>query len=138
MSWLSGPAAGTGVSADGAPAAPGQTVIAARAIVAIARRAAAEVEGVELVSHSGLGHVLAGLLPGVTPTGGASAEVGRGTTALALHLAVGWPEPVARVTEAARRHVRDRVAELTGYAVTAVDIVVDSLPPPGSGRRRVV
>lgn len=107
-----------------------------RAVVAIARRAASEVDGVEAVSRSGLRRLLAGLLPGGGGDG-VSAEVATGSTALELHLAVSWPQPVAQVTEEARRHVRARVQELTGYAVTELDIVVDALPPPGRHARRV-
>lgn len=120
------------------PAVGGDTIIAARAVAAIARRAAGEVEGVELVSRSGLGQFLAGLLPGGGQGGGASAEVGRGSTSLILHLSLRWPTPVAQVAESARRHVQTRVSELTGYSVTEVDIVIDALPAPGSaGVRRV-
>lgn len=116
----------------------GATVIAARAVSSIARRAAGEVEGVELVSRSGLGRLFAGLLPGGGGTQGASAAVGHGSTSLALHLSVGWPRPVGQVADATRRHVQGRVTELTGYTVTEVDIVVDALPAPGSARARRV
>lgn len=114
----------------------GATVIAARAVSSIARRAAGEVEGVELVSRSGLGRFFAGLLPGGGGAEGASAEVGHGSTSLALHLSVGWPRPVGQVANAARRHVQARVTELTGYTVTDIDVVVDALPAPGSTRTR--
>lgn len=111
----------------------GETVVAARAMASIARAAAGEVEGVELVSRSGLSRFLADLLPG----GGrqdVSAEMGRGATALALHLSLAWPSPVGQVADAARRHVQARVSDLTGYTVTEVDIVVDFLPAPGTAR----
>lgn len=123
---------------DHTPTTSGNTVIASRAVAAIARKAAGEVDGVELVTSSGLGRVLTSLLGGGSDQGGAAAKVGRGSTAVALHLSLRWPEPVAQVTEAARCHVRDRVSDLTGYTVTAVDIVVDALPAPGAGRRRVL
>ncbi|CAN5791571.1 hypothetical protein BH24ACT2_BH24ACT2_04750 [soil metagenome] len=120
------------------PAVGGDTVIAARAVASIARRAAGEVEGVELVSRSGLGRFLAGLLPGGGHGAGASAEVGRASTSLTLHLSLRWPSPVGQVAESARRHVQSRVSELTGYSVTEVDIVVDALPAPGPARTRRV
>ena len=116
----------------------GDTVIAARAMASVARRAAGEVEGVELVSRSGLGGFLAGLRPGAGHGGGASAEMGRGATSITLHLSVGWPSPVGQVAESARSHVQARVSELTGYTVTEVDIVVDALPAPGGTRTRRV
>lgn len=110
------------------PSTKGRTVVAARAVVAIARQAATEIEGVELVSRSGLGRLWSDLWPVGGPTD-ASAEVGVGVTAVELHLSVSWPRPVAEVAAAARRHVQARVSELTGYRVTEVDIVVDALPP---------
>jgi uncharacterized alkaline shock family protein YloU len=123
---------------EGRPPAGGTTVIAPRAVASIARQAAGEVEGVELVSRSGLGQFLAGLLPGAGGGQGASAEVGHRSTSLALHLSVGWPSPVGQVADSARRHVQARVSELTGYTVTEVDITVDALPAPGSKRTRRV
>ncbi|MBW3610386.1 MAG: Asp23/Gls24 family envelope stress response protein [Actinobacteria bacterium] len=111
----------------------GRTVVAPRAVVAIAGQAATEIDGVELVSRSGVRRLLADLWPGAGPDG-ASAQVGQGVTAVELHLAVSWPRPVVEVAAATRAHVQDRVGELTGYTVTEVDIVVDALPPAGGGR----
>lgn len=111
----------------------GRTLVRPRAVEAVARQAATEVDGVELVSRSGARRFLAGLLPG-SGTDGASASVGAGVTAVELHRAVTWPRPVAEVAAAARSHVQARVGELTGYIVTEVDIVVDALPPTGRAR----
>lgn len=130
--------AGSDVDPTQVPTVAGATVIAARAVSSIARRAAGEVDGVELVSRSGLGRFFAGLLPGGGGAGGASAEVGHGSASLALHLSVGWPRPIGEVAEDARRHVRARVTELTGYTVSDIDVVVDALPEPGSARPRRV
>jgi uncharacterized alkaline shock family protein YloU len=52
-----------------------------------------------------------------------------------LEISVRWPASVLEVTEQVRRHVRDRVAELTGLQVDEVHIVVSDLatditPPP--------
>ncbi len=118
------------------PTTKGRTVVGVGAVVAIARRAASEVEGVELVSRSGLGRLLSDLLPGGGASG-ASAQVGTGVTSIELHLSVAWPRPVAEVAAATRTHVQARVHELTGYRVSEVDIVVDDLPATGrrsSGR----
>ena len=124
---------------DGAagPVVQGETVIAARAMESIVRAAAGEVEGVELVSRSGLSRFLWGLVPG-SGRNGASAEMGRRSTSVTLHLSLRWPNPVGSVTDAARRHVQTRVSELTGYTVSEVDIVVDSLPAQGADRARRV
>lgn len=129
--------AGTDVSDITRPVVGGDTVVGARAMASVARAAAGEVEGVELVTRSGLARFLADLLPG-SGGNGVSAEMGRASTALSLHLSVSWPSPVGRVADAARRHVQARVSDLTGYTVTEVDIVVDSLPAPGTARTRRV
>jgi uncharacterized alkaline shock family protein YloU len=52
-----------------------------------------------------------------------------------LEISVRWPSSVPEVTGQVRRHVRDRVGELTGLEVEEVDIVVSDLatditPPP--------
>jgi uncharacterized alkaline shock family protein YloU len=52
-----------------------------------------------------------------------------------LEISVRWPESILEVTRQVRRHVRDRVAELTGLHVDEVHIVVSDLatditPPP--------
>jgi uncharacterized alkaline shock family protein YloU len=52
-----------------------------------------------------------------------------------LELSVRWPASVLEVTRQVRRHVRDRVEELTGLQVDEVHIVVSDLatditPPP--------
>ncbi|MDP9419982.1 MAG: Asp23/Gls24 family envelope stress response protein [Actinomycetota bacterium] len=115
----------------------GRTVVSTRAMASLAHQAATEVPGVALVSRSGLLGRLTGLLPGSgTAAGVASAEVATGSTAIELRLAVRWPRPVAQVAEEARRHVRSRVEELTGYVVNRLDIVVDVLAdePSGGGR----
>jgi uncharacterized alkaline shock family protein YloU len=112
----------------------GRTVVAPKAVVAIARQAASEVSGVELVAEPGLRRLLAELLPGGAGAQGASATLASGTAALEIHLAVGWPHPVVTVAEQVRGHVRSRVEDLTGFRVSDVDIVVDTLPLPGRGR----
>lgn len=52
-----------------------------------------------------------------------------------LEISVRWPAPIPDVTARVRRHVRGRVAELTGLEVDEVHIVVADLathitPPP--------
>jgi uncharacterized alkaline shock family protein YloU len=46
---------------------------------------------------------------------------------LELVVSVRWPAPVPRVTSALRRHVRDKVQQLTGLQVGAVNIQVADL-----------
>ena len=113
----------------------GETTIVPGVVAKLAGAAAAEVDGVELASATGL----RGLLSWVRPGGaGASAEVASRRTAIDLHLSVAWPNALGSVTEQVRTHVRRRVQALTGYEVTDVDIVVDDLPVPSRRRGRVV
>ncbi|MGI9119747.1 MAG: Asp23/Gls24 family envelope stress response protein [Acidimicrobiales bacterium] len=136
MTTVTGVPTTTGSSAPpGVDAAvlAGRTVIAPRALVAIARQAASEIDGVELVAEPGLRRLMAELLPGGGGHG-ATATVASGTAAMGLHLAICWPRPVAQLTGEVRRHVRDKVQDLTGCRVTEIDIVVDVLPLAGRSR----
>ncbi len=115
----------------------GTTTIAPAVIAAVARKAATEVHGVAGVEATGLRGVMASLRS--SSAGGATADVAARRASLDLRIAVQWPQPIHEVTVAARDHVRARVAELTGHAVTDVDIAVVSLPAaPGRPQRRVV
>jgi uncharacterized alkaline shock family protein YloU len=107
----------------------GETVVAPGVVATVARCAAAEVDGVEVVEGSGLRSILG--------RGGVSADVAGRETAIDLRLAVCWPRPVPTIVEDVRRHVRARVQELTGYEVTDVDVVVGDLPSPSRPTRRV-
>ena len=111
----------------------GETTIAPSVVATVAQRAAREVDGVEVVSSGGL----RGLIDSVRPdrATGTRADVASQHTAIELTLAVSWPRPVRQITDEVRRHVKARVHELTGYEVTDVDIVVDSLPAPSRARR---
>ena len=62
-------------------------------------------------------------------------EVDGAKAFVSLEISVRWPASVLEVTGQVRRHVRDRVAELTGLQVDEVHIVVSDLatditPPP--------
>ena len=124
-----------GAPAPAAPDAPpptpshGETVIAPGVLATVARKAASEVDGVEIVNGSGL----------LFRRQGATADVGGNRAAVELRLAVRWPRPVAEVTARVRDRVREQVRTLTGYEVTDVDITIDRLPQPASRRagRRV-
>ena len=114
----------------------GTTTIAPGVIAAVARKAATEVHGVAGVEATGLRGVLASLRPAAA--GGATADVAARRASIDLRIAVQWPQPIHQVTAATREHVRARVSQLTGHAVTDVDIDVVSLPTPTRPRRRVV
>lgn len=109
----------------------GETVIAPSVVSTVARCAAGEVDGVEVVDGSGLRGILG-------RAEGASADVASRQTAIDLRLAVCWPRPITAVVEEVRTHVRARVQELTGYEVTDVDVVVSDLPAPSKPVRRVL
>lgn len=114
----------------------GTTTIDPRVVAAVARKAASEVDGVEAVEATGLQGVLSSLRS--SSASGVKADVAARRAAIDLSIAVCWPKPVHEVTAAARDHVRDRVQELTGHAVTDVDISVVDLPAPSVGKRRRV
>jgi uncharacterized alkaline shock family protein YloU len=57
-----------------------------------------------------------------------SAEVDGGLAFLDVELAVYWPAPVGKVTEAVRQHVFARVRELLGLEVSEINIQVVDLP----------
>ena len=64
-----------------------------------------------------------------------SVEVDGSKAFVNLEISVRWPASVPEITGQVRRHVRDRVRELTGLDVDEVDIVVadlatDITPPP--------
>lgn len=114
----------------------GTTVVAPSAVAAVARQAASEVDGVEMVGPTGLSGALAALRS--SSAGGASAHVAARRTAIDLDIAVRWPRSVASVTAAVRDHVRSQVEALTGHVVTDVDIVVVDLPLPEPAPRQRV
>lgn len=111
----------------------GETTIAPSAVATVARRAAQEVDGVEVVSSGGLRGWIDTLRPDRAT--GTRADVASRHTAVELTVSVGWPQSVRQVTDEVRRRVRERVRALTGYEVADVDIVVADLPPPSRPQR---
>ena len=64
-----------------------------------------------------------------------SVEVDGSKAFVTLEISVRWPASVPEITGQVRRHVRDRVRELTGLDVDEVHIIVSDLatditPPP--------
>ncbi len=119
----------------------GTISIADRVVTKIAARAAAENADAGAAAVRMLGRAVpgAGRL-GVRGTDlGAlpktTVEVDGSKAFVSLEISVRWPASVGEVTGQVRRHVRDRVAELTGLQVDEVHIVVSDLatditPPP--------
>jgi uncharacterized alkaline shock family protein YloU len=66
-----------------------------------------------------------------------SARVDGSVALIEIALSVRWAAPIPRVTEDVRRHVRHRVAELTGLRVPEVSITVTDLVTRSPKRARV-
>lgn len=100
----------------------------------VAVRAASEVPGVEGEVRSGLSR----LLPwGDGAAADASADVEQDEVSLDLTFNVVYPEPVREVADEVRRRVAERIQELTGRAVGAINITVPELVEPVRQARRV-
>ncbi|PXX60895.1 hypothetical protein DFR70_10986 [Nocardia tenerifensis] len=97
---------------------PGVTTVAPRAVQRIAAQAAREVAG-------------------VGPDVRVEARVFADRTSLDVRLPIRYPAPVGRVTEECRGHLARRTRELTGLAVSAIDIVVAELTTETVAGRRV-
>jgi len=106
-------------------------VIADSVVERIAAIAAGEVEGVVKVG-SGLDQVLGHRYPKV------SAAIAGRRARIQVEIAVAWPYPLGRVCGQVRDAVRDRVTELAGVQVDAVDVhAATVVHPPEPERRRV-
>ena len=66
-----------------------------------------------------------------------TAEITGETVALRVRLSATYPASVSRTTENARSHLMRRVEELTGLAVSRVDIAVTALHSDTTNIRRV-
>lgn len=114
---------------------PGRTTLADRAVERVAAQAITEIADVGGTARWMLGD---------TPTEAAeerdaqvSATVDDTTAALRVRLSIAYPASVARTTQQVRSHLIRRLHELTGLAVTRVDITVTALYLAQPGSRRV-
>jgi uncharacterized alkaline shock family protein YloU len=134
---MSGPLTSTLPAATALRPAPerGTTTVAERVIVAVAARATAEVAGIGGAAR----RVLRIPVEGRNADGAPQVEVAVAGDLVALHvrLSVAYPTPVRAATEEVRRHVAERVRELTGKTVGVIDITVVSLPLPAVPARVV-
>lgn len=144
----SGAEAGTGTGGSGTGpghAAPhpapvraedrGQTTIQPRVIEAIAVRIVGDEPGVGGVARRMLGAPRSGADPDRAPR--VEAMLAGDVVALRVRLSVSYPAPVHAVTDRLRHRLIERVEELTGKQVGAVEIVVAALHRPDTGRRVV-
>lgn len=113
----------------------GDTSIAPRAIMRIARRAVREAPHVRMAEATGLGAVANRLRR--EPPVAASVETGGGWASLHLRLVVDWPCAIQEVADHAASVVAQRVHELTGVRIDAVDVEVTGLRVGSAGERRV-
>lgn len=113
----------------------GDTYIAPRAIMRIAMRAVEDVPHVRMAQATGLGAVANRIKR--QPPISASAESGGGWASIHLSLVLEWPCSIHEVTNEAARVVAERVRELAGVQIDAVDIEVAELRLAGAGDRCV-
>lgn len=112
------------------PGQRGHLVIAGKVVERVAAIAASEIEAVT-AQRSGWR-----LLPGrALPK--AEAKVAGDRARIGVEIAAAWPSSLAEVTAQTRTHVRDRVIELVGLTVTAVDVTVGDVVHVETRRRRV-
>lgn len=119
----------------------GTISIADRVVSKIAARAAAENPDAGAAAARMLGRAVPGAghlgvrgtdLQALPKT---SVEVDGSKAFVTLEISVRWPASVPEITGQVRRHVRDRVRELTGLDVdevhiTVADLATDITPPP--------
>ncbi|WP_410667961.1 Asp23/Gls24 family envelope stress response protein [Amycolatopsis sp. cmx-4-68] len=113
----------------------GRTTIADRGVERIAVRAVTEAAGVGGAATRVLGVAIGA--ESLANDAEVTAKVSGDTATLDVRLSVAYPAPVAKTTEAARRHLILRIGELTGLTVSRVDITVTSLPGSVPEKRRV-
>ncbi|GAA3788496.1 hypothetical protein GCM10022380_00790 [Amycolatopsis tucumanensis] len=113
----------------------GRTVIADRVVERLAAYAVTEVESV-----GGSARQVLGVTVGAEDqdrAAGVQARVDGATAELDVRLSIAYPKPVAATCERVRAHLVRRVGELTGLAVSRVDITVTALHgPSATGRIR--
>jgi len=132
---LAAPAAATSDPADtwesGDPGQRGSLVIADSVVERIAAIAAGEVAGV-VKAGSGLDQVLGHRYPKV------SATIAGHRVRIFVEIAAAWPYPLGQVSGQVRVAVGERISELTGDQVDAVDVFVAKVVHvPEPARRRV-
>jgi uncharacterized alkaline shock family protein YloU len=102
----------------------GVTTVAPRVCEKIAARAAAEVDGVEVVATG-----LSRLAPwSSSASAGATAEVSGHAVSVDLTVDVRYPLPVATTARRVRERVTARLGELAGLGVRGVTVTVTGLP----------
>jgi uncharacterized alkaline shock family protein YloU len=118
------------------PGERGRTTIADRVIERIAVQAVGEVGAAGGSARRMLGVAVGGA--GLDQDAQVAVTVAGGTAALAVQLSVAYPASVARTARAARQRLVERIEELTGHAVTRVDVTVTAVHTATAPTRRVL
>jgi uncharacterized alkaline shock family protein YloU len=126
---------GPGTGPDPGHDLPGRTTLADRAVEHTATQAITEIADVGGTTRWMLGDTLGG--PAEQRSAQVSATVDDTTASLHVRLSIAYPASVARTTQQVRSHLIQRLHELTGLAVTRVDITVTALYLTQPGHRRV-
>lgn len=113
----------------------GVTTVSPLVCERIAARAAAEVEGVEVVP-TGVARMVP--WPAGSPSAGASADVHGHTVSVEVAVEIRYPLPVAGTAREIRSRVTRRLRELSGLGVGDVTVTVTGLSTAGRERRRRV
>ena len=113
----------------------GALTVADGAVERIAARAITELDGVGGSASRVLGIAVGG--EDLDQGAKVSAHVTGSTATLDVRLSVKYPLSVRGTTESAREHLIRRVGELSGLAVTRVDITVTALHSTETETRRV-
>jgi uncharacterized alkaline shock family protein YloU len=113
----------------------GRTTVAEHAVERIAVQLLTEVEHVGGAARRMLGVTVGGDDPDRDAQ--VTAEITGETVDLEVRLSATYPVSVGRTTENARNHLIRRIEELTGLAVSRVDIVVTALHSDVTNVRRV-
>jgi len=114
-----------------------------RVVAKMAARAATEIPDAGAAAPRVLGRSVTGAAAlgarttSLTALPKSSADIDGSIVILDLSISVRWPASVPEVTSAVREHVRGRVHELTGLAVTEVSISVTDLVTRLPGPPRV-
>jgi uncharacterized alkaline shock family protein YloU len=110
---------------------PGRTTLADRAVERAASQAITEIADVGGTARWVLGE------PAEERHAQVNATVDDSTASLHVRLSIAYPASVAQTTQRVRSHLVQRLHELTGLAVTRVDITVTALYLTHTGHRRV-
>lgn len=113
----------------------GTTRIEDRVVEKVAAQALAEVENATGTARRVLGLTLRATTP--DSAADVTARIDGPTGTMELTMTVIYPASIREVTRQTRRHIHDRVLELTGVEVAQIDITVTGMSVQRPDKRRV-